>query len=306
MAIVAYTGLPGDGKSYGIVENVILPALKKHRLVYTNIPINLELCLKEFGAAPVMFTTDDLKANPRWFQDVFAPGAILVFDEAWRLWPQGMKANSVTEEHKTFLAEHRHLVGENGFSTEVYFVTQDLSQLCMFPRSPVANTFRVKKLTAIGANKRFRVDVYDGPVSGPNPPKAKLLRQVHGGKYKAEIYRFYKSHTKSETGEAGDESRTDKRFNILGSGFIKVVIVFCIILGIFIILVPKKSPSFTGQSIQKVKLTLRLVNQVIDNSSKLSPDNRLHQNSLQSLKSQSSLLKRPKCICRTQFAPQAL
>ncbi|MCU7813401.1 MAG: hypothetical protein KZQ77_19520, partial [Candidatus Thiodiazotropha sp. (ex Notomyrtea botanica)] len=42
MAIVTYVGLPGSGKSYSVVEHVILPALKNNRTVCTNIPLNKE------------------------------------------------------------------------------------------------------------------------------------------------------------------------------------------------------------------------------------------------------------------------
>ena len=59
-------------------------------------------------------------------------GAIFVLDEVWRLWPAGMRASDISQEHKTFLAEHRHLVGEDGYSSEVIFCTQDLAQLATF------------------------------------------------------------------------------------------------------------------------------------------------------------------------------
>jgi len=38
MAIDAYTGMPGHGKSYGVVEHVIIPSLKQGRHVVTNTP----------------------------------------------------------------------------------------------------------------------------------------------------------------------------------------------------------------------------------------------------------------------------
>ena len=42
--ITAYVGLPGSGKSYGVCEQVILPALAKGRPVFTNIPFDTNLC----------------------------------------------------------------------------------------------------------------------------------------------------------------------------------------------------------------------------------------------------------------------
>lgn len=234
MAITAYVGLPGHGKSYGVVANVIIPALRQKRLVYTNIPMHEEHCINELGMAPVPFSIDDLLKNPNWFTTVFTAGAVLVLDECWRLWPSGLKASNVREGDKTFLAEHRHMVGENGFSTEIYLVTQDLSQLAMFVRALVESTIRMVKLTNLGLDKRFRVDMYSGAVTGSKPPISKREREIHGGKFKKEIYDFYKSHTKSETGFAGDETKTDKRFNIFKGLGIKLGLIFIICCAVFI------------------------------------------------------------------------
>ncbi len=221
MTIAAYTGLPGHGKSYGVVENVIKPALEQKRQVFTNIPMNNEECLKRFGMSVTEFKTDDIIENPAWWSEVFIPGAVLVIDELWRLWPSGLNAKNARAEDKEFLAEHRHLVGENGASTEIVFVTQDLSQIANFARTLVETTFRHTKLSKIGMDKRFRVDVYFGPVTGPCPPLSKREREIHG-RFKKEIYALYKSHTKSLTGSAGDETRVDRRFSVLGKASIKL------------------------------------------------------------------------------------
>jgi len=230
MAISAYVGLPGHGKSYGVVKHVILPALKNKRTVFTNIPINKEICLEEFECSVVQFDMQDIIDNEDWWSTTFEAGAILVIDEVWRLWPQGLKASAVRESDRSFLAEHRHLVGENNLSTEVILVTQDLGQLCSFAKNLVENTFRVVKLGAVGLGNRYRVDVFQGPVSGPNPNLKNRIKEIQGGKFKADIYRLYKSHTKSETGEAGCEKSTDSRNNALKSGktvgFV-FVLIFC-------------------------------------------------------------------------------
>ena len=223
MAIHAFTGLPGSGKSYGVFQNVIIPALKKGKVLYTNIPFNEEAVAAACGKVPIPFHVDDINKNPDWFQQVFQAGAVLVIDEVWRLWPSGMKASVIKEQHKSFLAEHRHMVGEDGYSTEIYLVTQDLGQLAIFARDLVESTYRAVKLTNIGAAKRLRVDIYDGPLKGPKPPKDKLLRQIFG-KYEPVVYNLYKSHTKSESGAAGDETPTHKRKNLLRGAGVKMIL----------------------------------------------------------------------------------
>ena len=234
MAIIAYTGLPGHGKSYGVVENVIVPALTAKRVLFTNIPMHDDVCLNDFGMTVIPFHIDDIIKNPNWWTDVFQSGAILVIDELWRLWPSGLKATGVREGDKVFLAEHRHLVGENGFSTEIYFVTQDLSQIAMFARSLVESTVRMVKRTNLGLDNRFRVDIYSGAVTGSKPPVAKREREIHGGKFSKNIYKYYKSHTKSQTGEAGDESKTDTRGNVLKGLGIKAGLIFICCAAVFI------------------------------------------------------------------------
>ncbi|VUD46416.1 Zona occludens toxin [Thalassocella blandensis] len=234
MTIAAYVGLPGHGKSYGVVANVIVKALEKKRQVFTNIPMNDEECLKRFQMSVTPFNIQDIIDNPDWWSQVFTPGAILVIDELWRLWPSGLNAKNVRQQDKEFLAEHRHLVGENGLSTEIYFVTQDLSQIANFARSLVENTFQTNKLSSLGMNKQYRVDVFYGPVTGVTPPASKREREIIGT-FKKEVYTLYKSHTKSMTGDAGDETRTDNRFNVWGRTSIKLGIIAFVTCALFVV-----------------------------------------------------------------------
>lgn len=233
MSITAYTGLPGHGKSYGVVANVIIPSLRSKRVVYTNIPLNDELCLNDFGMTVVPFHVDDIIKNPNWFADIFQAGSVIVLDEVWRLWPSGLKQTQARKGDQEFLAEHRHLVGDNGLSTEIVLVTQDLSQVASFARTLVENTFRVTKLSSVGLNRGYRVDVYFGPVTGVKPNPKMREREIFG-KFSNDVYKYYKSHTKSQTGEAGNEARTDKRFNILGGYSVKLGFLFFVIVSLFV------------------------------------------------------------------------
>jgi len=227
MTISAYVGLPGHGKSYSVVQHVIHPALESGRTVFTNIPMNDDECLAATGNQVVPFDTEDIVQNPNWFTEVFTAGSIIVIDEVWRLWPAGVQAHKAREQDKTFINEHRHMVGD-GFSTEVILVTQDLGDISTFARNKVDTTFRAVKLTKIGSAKKYRVDVYEGAVTGQSPPKAKLSRQIFG-QYKSEIFRLYTSQTRGD-GSFGDESRTDDRFNVLkGFAFKIIPIAICIL-----------------------------------------------------------------------------
>jgi zona occludens toxin (predicted ATPase) len=218
VSIFAYTGLPGSGKSYSVVEQQILPALKAGRLVVTNLPVKRDLICADLGIQPDMlreFPAEAVAAEPNKIFDAAPNGSVLVLDEVWRLFPAGLKTNQVPEAFKTVFAEHRHRVDVSGQSMQIVLVTQDLAQIAAFARQVVETTFRTVKLTSIGLSTRFRVDVFAGPKSGPNPNPDSALRQIPG-RYRKEIYRYYVSHTQSESEtEGADETAVDKRANIL-------------------------------------------------------------------------------------------
>ncbi len=233
MTISIYSGLPGSGKSYTVVSNVIIPALKEKRKIYTNIPLDLDSIKSEYGQDVFQFETRDIIDNPRWFDEVLPAGALIVLDEAWRLWPSGLKANRVEESHKAFLAEHRHRVGADNRSTEIVLVSQDAAQLAAFVRQLIEKTYRAKKLDVVGQAKKYRLDIYEGAVTGANPPLDKRVREIYG-EYKPEIYRLYKSHTQSQTGEAGNEERADNRANVLKGGTFKAILVAIVVLPVLV------------------------------------------------------------------------
>lgn len=222
MSITAYTGIPGSGKSYSVVKNVILPQLRESKSVVTNIPMT-EKALKEFPGMITQFKTEEVKENPAWFQEVFVPGATLVFDEVWELWPSGLRANNMQDGHKRFIAEHRHMVGEDGRSTQIVLVVQDLGNICTYVRNMVESTYRSEKLKSVGMDKRFRIDIYNGPVSGPKPPKTALVSQ-RTDKYESKFYDYYQSQTQNLADGHGVEETIDKRINVFNSPFFRTML----------------------------------------------------------------------------------
>lgn len=231
MAIEAYVGLPGHGKSYGVVEHVIIPSIKEGRHVVTNIPLQCDDLIADFGAPGAQIT----QLPEDWFErddmgDFIPPGSVAVLDELWRRWPAGLKANNALLADKSLLAEHRHRVDDKGRSMRIVLVTQDLSQVASWVRILVEQTYKMTKLTAIGSTKKFRVDIYLGAPTGQNIPKSRLIRQTFG-QYRKEIYRYYSSATQSATGNVGDESKADKRGTIWRSPLIIFSIVGPLTLG---------------------------------------------------------------------------
>lgn len=231
MAIHAYVGKPGHGKSYGVVEYVVIPSLKQGRHVFTNIPLVADDLLAAFGGNITQLPDD-------WYNlddlgELIPPGAVAIIDECWRRWPAGQNANHARLTDKTLLAEHRHRVDAKNKSMRVVLVTQDLKQISSWVRDLVETTYRIRKLSS----KVYKVDIYQGGVTGDSPPRSKLIR-TDAGRFKKEVYCFYKSATKSESGSVGDESSADGRSSILRSfglwGTLGCFVV-CIVLGVYFV-----------------------------------------------------------------------
>jgi zona occludens toxin len=208
MAIVLYSGLPGAGKSYSVVEYVLLPALKQGRAVYTNIKLNI-VELAQAGINPLLLPLPAPGESHGW--ESIAPGAVVVIDEAWAYWASGTKASAIAEPEKQFFAMHRHKQDAKGRSQSVVLVTQNPDQLAAYVRGLVDKHFRAQKLDVVGAANRFRLDIYNGCTDREKD----LVRSVQG-KYKSEVYKFYQSHTFAQTSDVTDvdEKSIDQRASV--------------------------------------------------------------------------------------------
>lgn len=239
MAINSYVGLPGSGKSYTVVKHVALPALKAGRVLVTNLPLRLEVIREEYPDADVRpFDVEkyaalreeyagadrdkdrraaiDARIQAELEKDAPA-GCVLCLDEVWRLWPAAGGRKDTPPSFQSLLAEHRHRVDENGNAMSVVLVTQDLAQIAPWARALVAMTYRTVNMGHLGFGKKYRVDVYQGAVTGNKPPKSALLRQSSGS-YEPKFTRFYNSHTmRKGEGEGANEKPIDARGSLWAS-----------------------------------------------------------------------------------------
>jgi zona occludens toxin len=226
MALNGYFGKPGSGKSYSVVEYVIIPALTKGRHVVTNIPLESELLEQVYGGKVTQLPLDALD-NPD-LPELIPHGAVAVVDECWRRWPSGQKVSAASKTDLQWLKEHRHRVDADGNAMQVVLVTQNPADLASWVRNLIAHSFHMYKLDTVGAAGRFGIKVYQGCPYGDRIPQKLIIREAFGT-YKPEIYQYYKSATQSESLDVGDERAMDKRTNIWGSGQM-------IAIGLFILL----------------------------------------------------------------------
>lgn len=228
MPINAFGGGPGTGKTYGVVEHVILPAVAKGRFVLTNIDgLNtdaiyqyvvdnfytgkifcighIRTCSRGRPGEDGFFPGDDSLDKPCHVPaaniDVVVGGDLVVIDEATRYWPMGEK---VSKEAQFFFREHRHFANVLGHTCDLVVIDPDLMLLSRPLRGKIELSSVTHKPKALGMN-RYTVRMYRGckltakpqSVSGPFP-------------FKPEVYALYKSYSH----EGAKESAVDSRQNI--------------------------------------------------------------------------------------------
>jgi hypothetical protein len=237
MSITAYVGLPRHGKTYGVVEHVILPALRAGRRVATNVPLYPEVIRRDVQTGELqLLPTDEVAKAPDRIFEYATPGTVLVLDEVWKFFPAGLRANKVPDAYKKLLAEHGHMVDERGDSMQIVLVTQDLSQISAFARELVEHTYAVNKLSVLGFGRKYRVDVYSRGQMGKSLTPSKRIREMYG-RYRPEVWKYYKSHTMSEAGADGaNEQSVDRRFVVwksplffVGAPLCLLVLVGCVV-----------------------------------------------------------------------------
>lgn len=226
MTIQYFCGRPGSGKSYGVIENVLIPALKINRPVFTNIPLNLPDIARDFpnGYSNItVFDNDDVTgaACPGEFLMSIPGGALIIIDECWRWWSSGVRVNDIPALDKEFFAEHRHKVGEGGLTQEIVLVSQSPAQIAKYLRDLIDQTVLTVKNNGAGSEKTFTVKIFSACI--PSIDRPGEAQQSGLGTYKPAIYKYYKSHTKTETGLPGVEIRADKRLNVWNHWYIKYV-----------------------------------------------------------------------------------
>ncbi|EIO2238876.1 zonular occludens toxin domain-containing protein [Escherichia coli] len=241
MPISAYVGSLGSGKSYEVVSSVIVPACSSGRRVVTNIyGINKDkihaYCMKKSKSGKdislgdvVYVSNDDVKADDFFPykdsrpEDTFCQyGDLIVIDESWRIWDSD---KSICENHRSFIAEHRHFTNiETGVCCDLVVINQEVSSLPRFIKARLDTTFRMQKHIAIGMKSRYRVDVFNG---------SKLYKSnkitSYQRKYNPDIFPLYKSY---ENGD-GKELTVDNRASILGKKSLYFVVLAMILIFIF-------------------------------------------------------------------------
>ena len=225
MAINAYVGLQGSGKSFEFVSGPMLDAVAAGRRVVTNVAgINQQLvhdylvekrgCTAEKLGAIIHITNTRI-TEPQFFPDEEKPeletvvqgGDLVAVDEAWRFW--GADEGKLSHEHMQFFRMHRHYVHPaTKVSCDVVLMTQDITGMHRSVKNVIEFAFKMHKLKSLGFDKRYRVEIYEGWKLN-----ARTRISDRQKKYDKDIFPLYQSYT----GGQGAESAIDSRQNVFAN-----------------------------------------------------------------------------------------
>lgn len=221
MAITAYTGVMGSGKSYEAVDGPIVSALREGRRVVSNITgldfdalssfIGQRKDGKPVDPSQLLVVPSARVSEPGFFFDgdapdlesVVKPGDLVVMDEVWQFWGDGAE---LSPEHRKFFRMHRHYVETlKGFTCDLVILIQDLGSLHRFVKGVLEFTFVFRKLKALGLASRYRVFVYEGKRLNKGTLVTSFTK-----KYDKRVFPLYKSYD----GNGAKERNADDRVNL--------------------------------------------------------------------------------------------
>lgn len=238
MAISAYVGVPGSGKSYEVVKSVLLPAYLSGRRIVTNIEGIKEEAFRKYALSYKKTKIDDLgtiirvsdddvmqdnffpfKTNDKTVKTLCQAGDLIAIDELWRIWGGD---NKIPDNHRSFIAEHRHFTDDiTGLCCDLVVINQSVANLPRFLKDRIETTYRMSKHLSLGLKSRYRVDVFNG---------TKLFKNnrvtYYQEKYNKEIFKLYSSYDSQN----GTESITDKRQNVFTNKRVLFLLIFMLLM----------------------------------------------------------------------------
>lgn len=227
MPINVYTGLMRSGKSYEVVSEVIVPAVRSGRRVVTNVDGISEEKIHEYlnaknpdddhtkyGRIIHVSNTQVFEENFFPYYDdhkgahtdtIVQPGDLVCIDEAWRFW--GSTDCKLHKNHKSFFLEHGHFTNETTkIACDLVLMIQDMGTLHRFVKNVVAFSFRTHKKVSLGLSSTYSLNMWEGNKQS----KANLIGNWTR-KYRKEVFPLYSSF---KGGAEGVMVNADRRQNI--------------------------------------------------------------------------------------------
>ena len=229
---VIFTGSMGAGKTIGVLEHLILPALNRGQRVVTDIPLYIDKIAEylalhhpnsKFNLDLIKLVSEDEIRQPNfWFtqtqygETITQPGDLIIIDEAYRFYGTSNKINEQSDVNLALRLSRKAVGGIGNFSTEIVFVTQDYGDLSRVLRNVCNSLMYMRKLDFVGRPKEYRVDVFADTRKAPERqrPISSSERPYNSAMY--ELYNSFVGGVGLDIGSGfkGDDSQLDERINI--------------------------------------------------------------------------------------------
>jgi zona occludens toxin len=267
-------GKPGGGKSYEAVKNHVIPALKDGRMVVTNLPLQIEHFVAVFGeqvrdlivivdynyhdygsAKPFSVIGDWLK-HQDW-KNVKGQGVLFCIDEAHLSLPNGKGSAEFTKVLE-FLSMHRH------YGFDVLLITQNFKKVHRDIRDMVQLVYRCIKKSMFGQDDQYIIKVHEGCTT--------QVVNTDEREYESYVFKFYKSHTKSEGQIVEATTRDVTPWHKTGLMKFSYVIMFFAFLMIVNVIhkITKDDEDVVFEEVVEVEVAKPTVNPVVaDNSARV-------------------------------------
>ena len=194
-------GKPGGGKSYEAVKSHIIPAIKEGRRIVTNLPLQIEHFVAVFGeqvrdliviveydyhnygSQKPFSRIEDWLEHQDWKNEK-GQGVLFAIDEAHLSLPCGKGGPDLTKVLE-FLSMHRH------YGFDVLLITQNFKKIHRDIRDMIQLVYRCIKKSMFGQDDEYIIKVHEGCTT--------QVVNTDERKYESFVFKFYKSHTKSES-----------------------------------------------------------------------------------------------------------
>ena len=261
MSISVYCGASGSGKTYEVVESVILPALKAGRRIVTNIA-GLDLVALRKHVVEKMGSTEPgeivrFTYKPDMVDKIRIPESIVSLADAIEknngvVGPEHRAVLAAEHEndnflkggdlfifdeawrlwphdakilplHMEFMRMHRHYTHpQRGDSVDIVLITQVWGDLNRSVRGVTHHRVETKKHLRLGWMSRYVVMLYGAGQRKPD----RIIQK----KYRKDIYSLYRSYSFGDG--AGAEQSVDGRNNLLKGSFFRVALPLALVCGL--------------------------------------------------------------------------
>lgn len=229
------SGKTGGGKSYEAVVRHIIPIITiDKRKVVTNLPLDIdhfcsvygEYCrdlievidgdFHSYGGQRPFSKAEHYLQYENWKNDK-GQGVYFFIDECHLALPKGQTDKAVEE----FYSMHRH------YGFDIMLITQNFRKVSLDIKDLVGNHYRAIKKSMMGQDDKYILKVHDGASNTNNSVVA-----THEREYESKYFKFYKSHTKSDTAikeaASNDIEKWYKHWSFKGA-------IVCVLLFMFIV-----------------------------------------------------------------------